>query len=108
LVDPSDESGCGAVVARHLEQPDSHRLVFTPAPPGLTGCVVTPALLAELSLRARFGTVGGMLSYMPHLPQLDPIGKDMCVRPSPSIRTWPGRATFDTAARRRLLREAFE
>ncbi len=108
LLDPSEETGCDAVIARHLERPDDYHLTFTQAPPGLVGCVISRRQMDKLCTNARFGTIGAVLSYMPHLPQLDPVGKDLCVTLPHHVRNWCGRLTFDTAARRDSLRRRFE
>lgn len=108
LVDPSVETGCGAVVKRFREMPDSQRLAFSQAPPGLSGCVVSTALLGEMSLGLRRGTLGAILSYMPHLPQLDPITKEMCVKLPAALRGSLGRFTFDTRGQRLHIRRMME
>jgi len=104
LVDPSVETGCGAVVRRFREMPDSQRLAFSQAPPGLSGCVVSSALLGDMALGLRRGTLGAILSYMPQLPQLDPITKEMCVKLPADIRGHLGRFTFDTRQQKRRIR----
>ncbi|MBL1218724.1 MAG: DUF115 domain-containing protein [Planctomycetes bacterium] len=107
LVDPGNEAGCGAIVARFREDPDSRPIVFSQSPPGLCGCVVSRAFMEQLATGARGSMIGAVLSYMPHLPQLDPIGKDLCIGVPLSVRACQHRFTFDTQHRRQMLTAAF-
>lgn len=104
LVDWSDTTGCGALIARYLEHPEIHRLVFTQAPPGLCGVLIEASLMREMSQRVRQFTVGSMLSYIPSLPQLDPTSKDACVKLPAEIRNHIGRYIADTST----IARAFE
>lgn len=91
LLDWSESTGCDALVARYLEHPESHRLVFTQAPPGLCGVLVEASLMREMAQRVRQFTLGSMLSYIPSLPQLDPTSKDACIKLPAEIRNHAGR-----------------
>lgn len=95
LLDWSDSTGCDALIDRYLEQPDSHRLVFSQSPPGLCGVLIEASLMREMTQRTRQFTLGSMLSYIPSLPQLDPIGKDACVKLPSEIRNHLGRYVWD-------------
>ncbi|MHC4416376.1 MAG: 6-hydroxymethylpterin diphosphokinase MptE-like protein [Planctomycetota bacterium] len=108
LVDVSAESGLDAVVARHLELPQHHSLVFSQAPPGLGGCLISAPLMEELSLRNRLSTVGGLLVYQPHAPQHDPIARSVNVQIDHRVGRSRTRATFDAPRHRRRLRESIE
>lgn len=103
LVDCSEQTGCDALVARYLEHPDVHRMVFTQAPPGLCGILIDASLMREMTQRVRQFTIGAMLSYIPSLPQLDPISKDACVKLPAAIRNHIGRFVCDTSQRRTRL-----
>ncbi|HWB20674.1 MAG TPA: hypothetical protein VG711_10260, partial [Phycisphaerales bacterium] len=92
------ESGCDAVVRRHLENPEHHRLVFTQAPPGLCGCVVSAGLMKELSGRTRLSAIGPLLVYQPQAPQPDPIARDANVQIPHEIRRGLVRVIADDAA----------
>ncbi len=105
LVDNSNETGCDALVNRYIEQPGSFEIVFSQAPPGLGGCVISRARLAEMAERDRRQSIGASLTYMPILPQRDPIAMDMCVKLPANIRSRGSRVTFDSHHRRELLRE---
>ncbi len=96
LINVIGEGGCDAVVRRHLERPQQHRLVFTQSPPGLCGCVINASLMQELSQRNRLSTVGGLLVYQPHAPQHDPIARDACVQTPHAMRASLARSTFDS------------
>lgn len=98
LVDPAL---CEAVIARHLEAPEHHRLVFTQAPPGLAGCLITQGLLRELVEHG--ATIGMMLDYQPASPQPDPIGRDACVAIDHRVRNATMRVVFDHRRWRRPL-----
>jgi hypothetical protein len=84
------------LVRRHREQPQRHNLVFTQAPPGVCGCLVSATLMAELAQRNRLSTIGGLLTYQPHAPQVDPVGRDACVQVEHGVRRSLSRATCDT------------
>ncbi len=101
-------AGVDEIVARHLELPEQHNLVFTQAPPGLCGCVVSAGLMKELTLRNRLSTIGGLLVYQPHAPQHDPIARSANVRIEHRVRRSRIRATFDSPPWRQALLEAIE
>ncbi len=96
LLDWSEQTGCDALVARYLEQPQAHRLVFSQAPPGLCGVLIQATLMREMAERTRQFTLGSMLSYIPSLPQLDPTSKDACVKLPAEIRNHTGRYVWGT------------
>lgn len=104
LVDWTEQTGCDALVARYLEQPQAHRLVFTQAPPGLCGVLIEATLMREMAERSRQFTLGSMLSYIPSLPQLDPTSKDACVKLPAEIRNHAGRYVWDTTGATRAIR----
>ncbi len=103
LLDVSEQTGAGAVVARHLELPAHHSLVFTQAPPGLGACLVSAALMKELAGRNRLSTIGGLLVYQPHAPQHDPIARTANVQIDHRVSRSRIRATFDAPRYRRIL-----
>ncbi|MBT8486066.1 MAG: DUF115 domain-containing protein [Phycisphaerales bacterium] len=106
LFDPSSEHGGSALIDRYREHPDLLSLVFTQAPPGIGGCVVTASLMAELRERTRLSTIGGILGYQPQRPQGDPIAKDMNVQIPPAVRHGLVRATFDDTRQHARWRRA--
>ena len=108
LLDVSAHTGCDAVVARHLEAPQQHNLVFTQAPPGLCGCLISTSLMRELSERTRLSTVGGLLVYQPQAPQHDPIARSANVQIDHRVSRSRIRATFDSPRCRRRLRAALQ
>lgn len=103
LLDWSEETGCDALVARYLEQPLAHRIVFSQAPPGLCGVLIDATLMGEMAQRSRQLTTGAMLSYIPSLPQLDPTSKDACVKLPAEIRNHAGRYVWDTPGAMRAI-----
>lgn len=104
FIQVTEDGGCDAVIARHLEHPDQHQIVFTQSPPGLCGCLISAKLMEELSQRTRLSTIGALLVYQPHLPQGDPIARDVNVQIDYRMRQSLVRATFDSARQRKLLR----
>ncbi len=108
FIDPSNDIGCDSLITRRSEHPDEYRVVFTQAPPGLSGCVLDCRLLEEMYDGARQATLGAALSYMPHLPQLDPISKDMCIKLPLTIRSSQFRVTYDTQERIEMLHQTFD
>jgi hypothetical protein len=107
LLDVSATTGCAAVVSRHLEHPDQHRIVFTQAPPGLGGCLLHADLCRELAQRSRLSTIGSLLVYQPHVPQGDPIARDANVQIDHRVRRSLVRATADSLRQQALLGRAF-
>ncbi len=97
-----DPSLCEEVLARHEEDPDNHRLVFTQAPPGLCGCVIDRALLGEIADNraqgAMLASIGGLLAYSPRKPRADAIAKPICVRIPAHLRDCQARFIADTTA----------
>lgn len=95
-----DPALCDAVIERHEESPEHHRLVFTQAAPGLCGCVIDRALLREIAdARATAGptaSIGGLLAYNPRKPRADAIAKPICVNVDPSVRDLQRRVIADT------------
>jgi hypothetical protein len=93
---------CDEVIARHEEDPDNHRLVFTQAPPGLCGCVIDQALLREIADNrakgAMLASIGGLLAYSPRKPRADAIAKPICVRVPAEVRDFQARFIADTPA----------
>ena len=108
LLDVSSQTGCDAIVSRHLEAPQQHNLVFTQAPPGLCGCLISASLMQELSERARLSTVGALLAYQPKAPQHDPIARSANVQIDHRVSRSRIRATFDSPRNRRAVRAALE
>ena len=98
LVDPNF---CSQVLARHLEAPHSMKMVFTQAPPGLSGIAVARDLIEHLGDKnAGFGHA---MAYIPTKPQPDPIGLDVCVQIPAAIRSCGKRFIYDTPRSSTLL-----
>ncbi len=103
LVDVSASTGCDAIALRHQDLPAQHKLVFTQAPPGLAGCLVSLALMENLAKRHRLATIGALLAYQPHLPQHDPIARSVHLAADEIVSRSRVRATFDAERYRRRL-----
>ncbi|TVQ32253.1 MAG: DUF115 domain-containing protein [Phycisphaeraceae bacterium] len=107
LVDPEL---CDAVIERHLERPEKHRVSFSQAPPGLAGCVIERGLVTDLAATmdkgGSFASVAGLLGYVPVKPQADPIAHPMCAPVSPLVRDTLFRCIPDSAPRRVMLEQA--
>jgi hypothetical protein len=96
-----------AVIERHQERPDGHELTFAHAPPGLGACVVTRRVVQELAqANSPMASVGGLIGYLPHAPQADPIAKPVCVSAEPAVRDLLVRCIPDSPERLGLLRRA--
>ncbi len=74
--------------------PESFRLVFTQAPPGLGALVVDRKVAQDLDQHRT--TVARLLCYNPDKPALDPISRDVCVAVPASVRDRHRRFIFDT------------
>ncbi len=97
LIDPSL---IDLTIQRHLERPDSHKLIFSPAPCGLSPCLLSRDLVDELAVNrpgaGPFASIGALLGYIPIAPQLDPLGKNCCLHIPPFVRDLPARLIADT------------
>ena len=95
------------VVRRHLECPESHKIVFAHVAPGLAPCLIARSLVRELAAEAEgagaFATIGGLLGYVPIRPLADPIAKPVCVSADPALRDLGLRCIADTPESRRLF-----
>lgn len=109
-----DPALTGAVIERHRERPDKHRLAFTQAAPGLCAMIIDRHVvrdIAEASQPGRggvFASIGGLLGYVPVRPKADPIAQPICVGVAPIVRdaglrfipdTSGGRGAVDAAVR---------
>ncbi len=70
------------------------RLVFTQAPPGVTGVIVASSLVQDLA--ERHIPLGWTLSFKPQAPRKDIIFEDACVEVPASLRHAASRLTADT------------
>ncbi|HYE60838.1 MAG TPA: 6-hydroxymethylpterin diphosphokinase MptE-like protein [Phycisphaerales bacterium] len=105
LVDPALVDG---VIERHLERPEAHELTFAHAPPGLGACVVSRRVLAELSAaNTPLASIGGLIGYLPHAPQMDPIAKPVCVSVEPKVRDLLLRCVPDSPERLEMVRRVY-
>ncbi len=88
-----------ALIERHRERPGAHRIVFTQARPGLAPILLDRGLLQEIGEAMEragvFGSLAGILGYLPINPQPDPIAKSVCIQIDPALRDAPGRWTLD-------------
>lgn len=94
---------CEQVIARHYEAPQSMKMVFTQAPPGLAGIALARDLVEHMAqMLAGFGH---MLGYVPTKAQPDPIGLDVCVQIPATVRATAHRFIGDTPRSFALLEE---
>ncbi len=97
LVDPAL---CDAVMERHIEKPERHRLAFCQAAPGLAGCVVDRHVMTDLAKASSgagvFASLGGLLGFLPVRPKADPIATPVCVQVPPAVRDAGLRFAADT------------
>ncbi len=78
---------------RRTVQDDTH-LVFTQAPPGVTGILLDAELVREVARQNI--PVGWLFSYKPDNPQKDPIFQSACCRIPLELRHATGRLIGDT------------
>ncbi len=83
----------GMIRHRH-EIAEGTRLVFTQAPPGVTGILLDASLVHELADKAT--PVGWVLSYKPDAPQKDLTTLPCCCEIPPEVRYAAGRLVADT------------
>ena len=108
LVDVSSASGCQALVHRFDDCPQTPPVLFTQAPPGVCGVLVSRKAMGDLAGRTRQATLGAMLTYQPRCPQSDPIAKEFNIQIPRESRFGFTRAVFDSRRVRRDMRRAFE
>lgn len=98
------------LVARFTESPKANRLTFCQAACGLGACVLGTSLIGDL-VKARdkggvHASIGGLLSYLPVMPTMDPIAKPGCVGVSTHVRDAAMRCIPDSKARQAVLSAA--
>jgi hypothetical protein len=107
LIDPAL---CDRVIERYREDPELHRFTFSPAGPGLAGCVLDRASLGQLAAgrasAGSFASVGGLLGYVPTTPMMDLLAKSMCVDCGVGPRDLLVRATLDSPGHARRVLSA--
>lgn len=101
VLDPMIASG---MIAHAREHQAHARLVFTQAPPGLAGVVLSREVVRDLLTTDR--PVGLTLSYRPETPATDPITRKPCFRIDPAVAQTAARLTGDTRQSRELLSAA--
>ncbi|MFI4860529.1 MAG: SPASM domain-containing protein [Phycisphaerales bacterium JB063] len=86
----------------HRSAPESLRLVFTQAPPGLSALVVDRVVVDDLAQHR--STIAQLLCYNPRKPALDPISRDVCVAVPAEVRDRHRRFIYDTPRTQSHLR----
>ncbi len=89
------------LLRRFLEAPDSMRLMFTQAPPGLGPIVLSRAVIEDLAEKR--ATLGAALAYNPRRPAIDPIGREVCLPIAATVRDTARRFIYDSPGSIRLL-----
>lgn len=100
-----DPVQCSQMTAHHRENPQDTPYVFTAAPPGLAGLLLSRSAIAEL-VEKNF-PVGILLTYRPEFPALDPITDDTCLHIDRDIQTAAMRFVPDTTQSFERLQAAF-
>lgn len=97
LVDPRTIDD---VIDRLIGSPGGGSIAFMHGAPGLAVCALRASVIAELAAQLEtagpFASVGGLLGYIPALPQADPIGRNTCVQPDPVVRDLAFRCIADS------------
>ena len=101
-----DAEIAGDMVARIRQAADEAKLLFTQAPPGLAGVLLTRELIDDLAHTSN--PLGLALAYRPESPRSDPITRPPCFRVSPRVRQTAARFVADTRRGFELLSKAFE
>lgn len=107
LVDPglTDQ-----LVERYRSAPNSIRIAFSQAPPGLCGVLLDRKGVDSLSeAREQAGslaTIGGLVGYLPIAPQGDPIAKPVCIQIPSELRSLGVRAIPDSPQCRSAIASA--
>ncbi|GAB4110310.1 MAG: hypothetical protein Kow00105_19080 [Phycisphaeraceae bacterium] len=85
-----------------LQDIQAMKMIFTQAPPGLSGLAVSRELLEQLTQGA--AGFGDVLAYNPKKPQIDPIGRDVNCPIPPPARDTAERFIYDTPRSMELIR----
>jgi spiro-SPASM protein len=93
------------MLAHGADQTVEARFVFTQAPPGLAGILLSREALADL-LELDL-PVGLLVSYRPDAPRADPIARAECARVDTAISHLAARLTADTLRSRARVASAF-
>lgn len=93
------------MVAQMRERADQAGLIFSQAPPGLAGLVLTRDAVSQLL--AQDIPVGLLLSYRPEMPRGDPITQPSCFQVDPEVARTTARFAADTRLSAELLDQAF-
>lgn len=105
-----DAALCDAVMERHLEQPQRHRVTLSQAAPGLCGCVIDRHVMSDMARSSgqagTFASMGGVLGYLPIRPKADAIASPVCVHVDPAVRDAGLRLIADTRSGMDLLSSA--
>ena len=100
-----------ALIERHTEHPDGHRITFSQAAPGLCGLLIDRATLRNLADNEHragcLATIGAMLGYVPFAPQADPIARSVCINIPSVVRDLQERCIPDSPGDAALLSRAF-
>jgi hypothetical protein len=94
-----DAGLCDRLIEQYWEAPDRYALVFTQAPPGLCGALLSKPVLEQLAEPQQLATLGSVLGYVPVKPQADPIAKDHCLKIEQAVRQSLESAVLDTPDR---------
>lgn len=78
----------------HRSAPESMKVTFTQAPPGLSPLVIHHTVVADMVEHS--ATVANLLCYNPKKPTIDPVGKDVNVQVPASVRDQYRRFVYDT------------
>ncbi len=96
----------GAQLDLLFQDPDAMKMIFTQAPPGLSGIAVTQQVLDQLHEQS--ASFGDVLAYSPIKPQIDPVGRDVnCPIPA-SVRDTTERFIYDTPRSIALIKRIAE
>ena len=108
LVEIHGRGGIDELIDRWRELEGRRPFIFTQAPPGLGGCLVSKKLMTSLAQRNRLATVGSLLGYRPDRPEHDPIVGEGNLTIDPQVRKSLLRAVYDSPRTRYRMQCAIE
>lgn len=108
LLEIHGSGGVDELIDRWRELEGRRPFIFTQAPPGLGGCLVSRKLMTSLAQRNRLATVGSMLGYRPDRPEHDPIVSEGNLPIDPQVRKSLLRAVYDSPRTRYRMQCAIE
>jgi hypothetical protein len=94
-----DPKLCSDIVGRRRAEAKRLPFVFSQAPPGLAGIVLSRPVIEQIANAGIHSSFGAIVGYLPMKPQADPIVHDHCYKTDQRVRQSLHRATWGALPR---------